>query len=124
MKILIADDEQSIRSLLLAILQGLDHQIFVAQDGEEALDIVVKESPDLLLLDVDMPKVTGLEVCTAVKSDLIKAKTRIILLTAKTTEADIKSGMEAGADLYMTKPFSPTALLLEVQRSKDIVTGH
>lgn len=115
-KILIADDEESIRRLVLATLQYGGHEIFVAKDGEEALEIIRRESPDMLILDIRMPKIDGLEVCRRSKADPKASKMRVILLTGNATDSSRALGIEAHADAYLVKPFSPTALLREIDR--------
>ena len=116
-KILIVDDESHIRILLEQTLEDLeddyDVELFVASDGEEGLDIIRIEKPDLVFLDVMMPKMNGYDVCRAVKSDLSLKDVKIILLTAKGQEADKKQGLEVGALKYMTKPFDPDEVVEE-----------
>jgi len=113
-KIMIADDEEMIRKLVLATLENKDYSILEAVDGKQALAIAQEEKPDLLLLDVNMPKKNGFEVCKALKSDPETKSIHIIMLTGQTKEMDIKAGKRAGADDYFTKPFSPLSLLEKV----------
>lgn len=115
-KILIADDEEAIRRLVLATLQYGSYEILVASDGEEALDIIRRESPDMLILDINMPKIDGIEVCRRSKADPRASKMRIILLTGNSTASARARGLEANADAFLVKPFSPTALLREIDR--------
>lgn len=113
-KLLIVDDEAHIRMLLEQTLEELedeDVEFFSAQNGEEALDIIQAENPELVFLDVMMPKMNGMEVCRRVKKDLKLDKVFIVLLTAKGQELDRQKGQEVGADLYMTKPFDPEMIL-------------
>ena len=113
MKILIVDDEPHLRMLIHQTLEELEDEgveLLTAGDGEQALESIRNENPDLVLLDVMMPKKNGFDVCQAVKQDL-GLNTYIILLTAKGQEFDRRHGEEVGADLYMTKPFDPDALL-------------
>jgi len=116
-KILIVDDESHIRILLEQTLEDLeddyDVELFVASDGEEGLDIIRIEKPDLVFLDVMMPKMNGYDVCRAVRNDLSLKDVKIILLTAKGQEADKKQGLEVGALKYMTKPFDPDEVVEE-----------
>lgn len=109
--ILIADDENDVRDLLQAVLKRSSYRILIAKDGEEALEIARKELPQLALLDVMMPRMSGLEVCRLLKNDWETSKIKIILVTARTAETDRENGRKAGADEYVTKPFSPLALL-------------
>ena len=108
--ILIVDDEAHIRLLMEQTLEDLEDEgvaLLTAANGEDALAIIQTESPHLVFLDVMMPKMNGFEVCQAVKTDEETKGTYIIMLTAKGQEFDFKKGREAGADLYMTKPFDP-----------------
>jgi two-component system, OmpR family, alkaline phosphatase synthesis response regulator PhoP len=119
--ILIVDDEMHIRALLEQTLEDLEDEgveLLTASNGQEALDIIEAEQPDLVFLDVMMPKLNGYEVCHATKHKLQLTDTFIVLLTAKGQEADQKQGMEAGADIYMTKPFDPDEVL---ERAKEIL---
>lgn len=90
-------------------LEGYD--VITASDGEEALDKVLSEGPDLVILDVMMPKLNGKDVCRRLKGDPATAKTPIIFLSAKAQELDVEAGLELGADAYVTKPFDPSDLL-------------
>jgi len=115
-KILVADDEEFIRQLVSATLR--DDQRFdllLAADGVEALELAQKEKPDIIFLDILMPKLDGFEVCRRLKSDPQTSAIRIIMLTALGSQADREKGEEVGADGYFTKPFSPTALIQEVE---------
>jgi DNA-binding response OmpR family regulator len=114
MKILIVDDEPHLRMLIQQSLEELEDEgveLLTAGDGEQALETIREEKPQLVLLDVMMPKKNGFDVCQTVKNDLGLVDTCIILLTAKGQEFDRQRGQEVGADLYMTKPFDPDALL-------------
>jgi len=114
MKILIVDDEPHLRMLIRQSLEELEDdgvELLSAADGEEALAAIQKETPRLVVLDVMMPKKNGFDVCHTVKRELGMDGTFIILLTAKGQEFDRQRGLDAGADLYMTKPFDPDALL-------------
>lgn len=107
-KILIADDEKYIRLLLEQTLEELVDQgvqLFFAVDGEEALDIIQREQPELVFLDLMMPKFTGLEVCNVVKNELGMQNVHIVMLTAKCQAGDMQHGLDLGADDYMSKPF-------------------
>ena len=111
---IIVDDEAPIRRLLQQSLEDLEDEgveLLLAEDGRTALEMIKKERPKLVFLDVMMPEMNGFEVCETVKRKLGMADVNIILLTAKGQEIDRKRGQEVGADLYMTKPFDPDELL-------------
>jgi two-component system alkaline phosphatase synthesis response regulator PhoP len=114
-KILIVDDETHIRSLIAQTLEELEDEeeveLLTAKDGEEGLSIIKEEHPQLVFLDVMMPKMNGFEVCRSVKKTLGMEDVYIVMLTAKGQEFDRQKGEEVGADIYMTKPFDPDALL-------------
>lgn len=113
-KILIVDDEAYIRMLIEQTLEELEDEnvtFFTAENGEQALQIIRDENPQLVFLDVMMPKMNGMEVCRRVKKELELNNVFIVLLTAKGQELDRQKGLEVGADLYMTKPFDPEAIL-------------
>ena len=112
-KILVVDDEQSIVTLLKYNLETAGYIVEVAYDGEEALEKVEKVQPDLIVLDVMLPKKDGIEVCKTIRSD--KNLVPILMLTAKDDEFDRVLGLELGADDYMTKPFSPRAVVARVK---------
>ncbi|MCI0583984.1 MAG: response regulator [Chloroflexi bacterium] len=112
--VLIVDDEQHIRLLIEQTLEELEDegvQLLTAQDGEEALEVIEIHKPELVFLDVMMPKKNGFEVCAAIKHERGMASTRVVLLTAKGQAIDREAGMAAGADRYVTKPFDPDELL-------------
>jgi DNA-binding response OmpR family regulator len=113
-KLLIADDEAGIRSLVRITLKSDAYQILEAADGKQALALAREHNPTLALLDVMMPHLTGFEVCRALKSDPATARTAVVMLTARASDADLEEGQAAGADEYLTKPFSPQALLRKV----------
>jgi DNA-binding response OmpR family regulator len=119
-KILIVDDEVHIKMLLEQTLEELEDahgvELLTASDGEEGLVLIRKERPDLVFLDIMMPKMNGYEVCRTVMEDPELRRTKIILLTAKGQEVDRKQGLELGAQMYMTKPFDPDEIL-KVARS-------
>ncbi len=113
-KILIVDDEAHIRMLIGQTLEELEDEgveFLTAENGEIALEIIQQEKPQLVFLDVMMPKMNGMEVCRRVKKELQMNDVFIILLTAKGQELDRQKGQEVGADIYMTKPFDPEVLL-------------
>ncbi|MBF2335635.1 response regulator transcription factor [Staphylococcus epidermidis] len=112
-KILVVDDEQSIVTLLKYNLETAGYIVEVAYDGEEALKTVETEQPELIVLDVMLPKKDGIEVCKTIRSD--KNLVPILMLTAKDDEFDRVLGLELGADDYMTKPFSPREVVARVK---------
>ncbi|MEO5649471.1 MAG: response regulator [Ginsengibacter sp.] len=120
-KILIVDDEAHIRMLLEQTLEELEDEgvnFYSAQNGEEALEIIQTEKPQLVFLDVMMPKLNGMEVCRRVKKELLLEEVFIVLLTAKGQELDRQKGQEVGANLYMTKPFDPEVIL---EKAKEVL---
>jgi DNA-binding response OmpR family regulator len=113
-KILIVDDEPNIRLLLKQTLEELEDdgvEITTADNGEAALAIIRSENPELVFLDVMMPKMNGFNVCSAVKNEPGIHDVFIVLLTVKGQKGDKQQGMDAGADIYMTKPFNPEEIL-------------
>ena len=117
-KILIVDDEAHLRMLIEQTLEDLQEEgveLLTAGNGEEALETIKAAKPNLVFLDVMMPKMSGFDVCNAVKNELGMKEVHIVLLTAKGQEFDKQKGQEAGADLYMTKPFDPDALLAKAR---------
>jgi two-component system alkaline phosphatase synthesis response regulator PhoP len=112
--VLIVDDEQHIRLLIEQTLEELEDdgvELLTAADGEQALDVVANQAPDLVFLDVSMPKKDGFEVARAIKADPRMRATTVILLTARGQAVDREQGLAAGADQYLTKPFDPDDLL-------------
>ena len=113
-KILIVDDEAHIRMLIEQTLEDLEDEgveFLTAENGEIALEIIQQEQPQLVFLDVMMPKMNGMDVCKKVKKELGLTNVYIALLTAKGQELDRQKGQEVGADVYMTKPFDPEVIL-------------
>lgn len=117
-KILIADDEQNIVISLEFLMKREGYEVVIANDGEEAIDKIRSEMPDLVLLDVMMPKKSGFEVCQEIKSDPSLQSVRILMLTAKGRDTEVAKGLALGADAYMTKPFATKEL---VARVKDML---
>jgi DNA-binding response OmpR family regulator len=113
-KVLIVDDEPNIVMSLEFLMKKAGFEVAVATDGEEALAQVAKLSPDLVLLDVMMPKKSGYEVCEALRADPARAGMKIVMLTAKGRETEVAKGMALGADAYVTKPFSTKDLVAQV----------
>ena len=114
-KILIVDDEPNIVISLEFLMRREGFEVSIARDGEEALTHIRTNRPDLVLLDVMMPKVNGFEVCQAVRADPELADLRILMLTAKGREAEIAKGLALGADAYVPKPFSTRDLVVQVK---------
>jgi two-component system alkaline phosphatase synthesis response regulator PhoP len=118
MKILIVDDEPHLRMLIQQTLEELEDEgvdLITATNGEEALETIREEEPNLVFLDVMMPKKNGFDVCNAVKNELGLKNIHVVLLTAKGQEFDRQRGHEVGADMYMTKPFDPDALIAKAR---------
>jgi DNA-binding response OmpR family regulator len=113
-KILLADDEPSLRRLVSVTLGSDDFQLLHASNGEEALAVARQELPQVALLDINMPRKNGIEVCRALKSDPATRCIKVVMLTAAGSESDIELALAAGADAYFVKPFSPLALLNQV----------
>ena len=111
MKILIADDEPNIVIALEFLLRKSGHEVQIARNGDEALALVESGSPDLVLLDVMMPLRSGYDVCRQIRGRAHGRRIKILMLSAKGSEADMSKGLEAGADLYITKPFSTRELV-------------
>jgi DNA-binding response OmpR family regulator len=119
--ILIVDDEAHLRTLIQQTLEDLEDEgveLATATNGEEAIDKIVALKPNLVFLDVMMPKLSGFDVCQRVKKTMGLNGIFVVLLTAKGQEFDRLKGQEVGADLYMTKPFDPDALL---QKAREVL---
>ncbi len=114
-KILIVEDEEDVQELIRYNLEKDGYLTQIAANGREALDKAKSGVPDLVLLDLMLPEVDGLEVCKLLKADAETRSIPVVMLTAKGTEADIVAGLEMGADDYITKPFSPRVLLARVK---------
>ncbi|WP_018123633.1 response regulator transcription factor [Desulfovibrio oxyclinae] len=114
-KILIVDDEVHIKMLLEQTLEELEDdfgvELFTASDGEEGLELIRSHRPDLVFLDIMMPRMNGYEVCRTVQGEEGLENVKIVLLTAKGQEVDRRQGLELGAVRYMTKPFDPDEIL-------------
>jgi two-component system alkaline phosphatase synthesis response regulator PhoP len=122
-KLLIVDDEAHIRMLIEQTLEELEDEnveFLTADNGETALEIITSERPQLVFLDVMMPKMNGMEVCRRVKKELEFDDVFIVLLTAKGQELDRLKGQEVGANLYMTKPFDPEAILNKAREVMEL----
>ncbi len=115
--VLIADDDRVLRLIVGAVLTSDEYTVLAAEDGDEAWRSILDHRPTLALLDVQMPGRSGLQLTAAIKNDPELAGTHVVLLTSKTQETDIRAGLAAGADCYLTKPFSPLELLTVVERA-------
>jgi DNA-binding response OmpR family regulator len=113
--VLVADDDDDIRDLVAFRLDRAGYEVLRAGDGQEALDLAKEHRPDLAVLDVMMPKLTGYDVTRELRADAATSRIPVILLTARVQEADVARGFEAGADDYVKKPFSPQELKARVQ---------
>jgi DNA-binding response OmpR family regulator len=114
-RILIVDDEPNIVISLEYLMKKEGFEVAVATDGEAALQQAAAFAPDLILLDVMMPKKSGFEVCQALRADPARAAVKIIMLTAKGRESEVTKGLALGVDAYITKPFSTKDLVLQIK---------
>ena len=119
-RILIVDDEPNIVLSLEFLMKKEGFEVAVANDGDEALAKVASFNPDLLLLDVMMPRKSGFEVCEALRADPSRAALKIVMLTAKGRDTEVAKGLALGADAYVTKPFSTKDLVVKV---KEMLAG-
>ncbi|HRQ22083.1 MAG TPA: response regulator [Anaerolineales bacterium] len=118
-RILIAEDEPDIRELVAFTLRFAGHEVTVTSNGEEALHQAMQTPPDLILMDVRMPKMTGYDACRAMKAELSLRDIPVVFLSAKGQDAEIQTGLDAGAEEYLLKPFAPDQL---VERVKAILS--
>jgi len=114
-RILIVDDERELVKAIEIRLQQAGYEALVAYDGKEGLEKTYKEKPDLIILDLMLPKMDGYKVCSLLKADTRYSKIPIIIFTARAQESNIEMGQEAGADAYMTKPFEYQVLLSKIK---------
>jgi two-component system alkaline phosphatase synthesis response regulator PhoP len=119
-KLLIVDDEKDIRALIAAYLEKEGYQVVEAADGAQALKVAREQQPDVLILDIMLPKMSGLEVLSTLRRE---SDVYVIMLTAKTEEVDKLVGLNMGADDYLTKPFSPRELVARVNAAMRRLTG-
>lgn len=122
-RILIVDDEPNIVTVVAARLKGNGYEVIQAQDGLAGLELAKKEKPDLIILDLMLPKLDGYKVCNLLKKDSRYAGIPIILFTAKAQEDDKRMGEEAGADAYVMKPYDPKVLLAQIQELLEKNSG-
>ena len=114
-KILIAEDERDIRDLVAFTLRFAGHEVFAAANGEEALEMAPKVNPDLILMDVRMPRMTGYEACKTMKQNPDLKDSPVVFLTARGQKTEIKQGLDVGAEEYLLKPFAPDQLTAHVK---------
>jgi len=125
-EILIVDDEPSIVVPIQFLMEQQGYNVLVAENGEDALDVIYKYKPDLILLDIMLPRIDGYEVCEIVRLNPEYRGIKIIFLTAKGREVEIAKGLSLGADAYITKPFSNTELIAKVKellKNSNEITG-
>lgn len=120
-RILIAEDERDIRELITFTLKFAGHEVIATSNGEEAYQAALSEKPDLILLDVRMPRMSGYEACEKIKANDGTYQIPVVFLSAKGQESEVRTGLEAGADEYILKPFSPDQL---TARIKSILENH
>lgn len=114
-KILLIEDEKDLVKTIAFRLESKGYTAITAYDGQEGLDKARKEKPDLIILDLMLPKIDGYKVCALLKGDSRYSKIPIIIFTARAQDEDMKMGKEAGAEAYMTKPFDPEALFAKIE---------
>jgi DNA-binding response OmpR family regulator len=114
-KILIAEDERDIRDLVAFTLRFAGHEVVTASNGEEAVQLAPRENPDLILMDVRMPRMTGYDACRILKAEPNLKDIPVVFLSAKGQESEIQTGLEVGAEEYLLKPFAPDQLTERVK---------
>ena len=114
-KILIAEDERDIRDLVAFTLRFAGYEVVAAANGEEAVELASKENPDLILMDVRMPRMTGYDACRILKANPKMKDIPVVFLSAKGQESEIQTGLEVGAEEYLLKPFAPDQLTERVK---------
>ncbi len=119
-KVMVVDDDPYILMSLEFLMKKNGYDVVVARNGTEALELLDKQTPQLVLLDIMMPDVDGYAICAHIKKTKKLKDAKVVFMSAKTKEADIKKGYDAGASLYITKPFSTRQLLKQVQ---DLLAG-
>ena len=114
-KILIAEDDCDIRDLITFTLRFANYEVIAASNGEEAVSLAKQEIPDLVLLGVRMPRMTGYEACVAIKLEANLTNIPVVFLSAKGQDSEIRAGLQAGAVEYLLKPFAPDQLIGRIQ---------
>ena len=115
-KILIAEDDRDIRELIVISLTYAGYEVVSASDGQQAVDLIIEETPDLIMLDVRMPRLTGFEALEQIKERPEFKDTPVVILSAKGQEAEIQKGLDLGANQYILKPFSPDELIKKIDQ--------
>jgi len=123
-KILIAEDEPDIRDLIIFTLRFAGYEVVAASNGEEAVELARQEMPDMILLDVRMPKKTGYEACQMIKADPEMKDIPVLFLSAKGQESEIQTGLQAGATEYLLKPIAPDQLVSRIQEVLTRTDDH
>jgi DNA-binding response OmpR family regulator len=118
-RILISEDERDIRDLITFTLKFAGHEVIPTSNGEEAYQAALKEHPDLILLDVRMPRLDGFEACRRIKANASTQHIPVVFLSAKGQESEVQAGLDVGADDYILKPFSPDQLTARVKALLD-----
>lgn len=119
-KIMIVDDEPNIVLSVEFLMKRAGYEVVTANDGQQALDLLAQTDPDLMILDVMMPRKNGFEVCTEVRADPGRAKLPILMLSAKGRDVEVKKGLSLGASAYITKPFSTHDLVAKVAELLEV----
>jgi DNA-binding response OmpR family regulator len=114
-RVLVVDDEADLVEMLTLRLEANDYEVITASDGQEGLEKARKEKPDLIILDLMLPKMDGYKVCRMLKFDEKFKQIPVILFTARAQESDVRLGEEVGANAYLTKPFEPAILLAKIK---------
>jgi DNA-binding response OmpR family regulator len=114
-RILIAEDERDIRDLITFTLRFAGHEVIPTANGEEAYQTAIKTQPDIVLMDVRMPRMTGYEACAAMKTNAATQNIPVVFLSAKGQESEVRTGLDVGAEEYILKPFSPDQLTARIK---------
>jgi DNA-binding response OmpR family regulator len=114
-KVLIVDDDPQVRKILNRMLSASDYEIYSAEDGQKAIDTVARCNPDLIILDIMMPGMSGIEVCKQIREDFPDREIQVLMLSAKDSQADRRRALEYGANDYVTKPFHIDSLARKIQ---------
>ena len=113
--ILVVEDNESIRELMIAIFSDTGYEIYQARDGKEALKMVSKHNPDVVLLDIQLPEINGFDVCESIKCNQVSLHTKILMISSQSQKFDLQKAKEVGADGYIIKPFRPNTLIEKVE---------
>jgi DNA-binding response OmpR family regulator len=115
-KILIAEDDQDIRELIVIALKFAGYEVISAADGQQAVDLTIEEKPDLIMLDIRMPRMNGFQALEQIKELREFESTPVVILSAKGQESEIQAGLELGATQYILKPFAPDELIQKIKK--------